>query len=81
MTNLDAPDKYCQEGPYIYDDGAFTLYLSRFGVWKTKDRDGKGICSGMNKDSVIYWAREHLNGFQTSGKIVTKVSFGEGYKL
>ena len=79
--NPDLPDKYCKEGPYIYDDGDFTLYLSRFGVWKTRDREGTGICSGMDKDSVIYWSREHINGFQTSEAITTNVSFGTGYKL
>ena len=81
MSDLDLPDKYAKEGPYIYDDGDFTLYLTRFGVWKTRDRDGNGLCSGLDKDSVIYWAREHINGYKTSHAITTNVSFGTGYKL
>ena len=43
------PD-YCKEGPYNYDDGSFTLWLSRFGVWKSADREGKGITSGLDKE-------------------------------
>ena len=81
MENPDIPDKYCKEGPYIYDDGAFTLYLNRFGVWKTRNANGDGICSGLDKEDVVFWAREHINGFQNSWASTTNTKFGDGYKL
>jgi len=79
--DLDKPSKYCEEGPYIYDDGAFTIWKSRFGLWRATDREGTGLTSGLDKESVVYWAREHINGYKTSTKIVTNVSFEGGYKL
>ncbi len=74
-------DEFCKEGPYNYDNGAFTLWLSRFGIWKSADPEGKGITSGLDKESVVFWTREHLNGFQLSWSSTTKTSFGDGYKL
>ena len=64
-----------------YDDGAFTVFSTRWGTYAAKTPDGTGLCSGIDKESVVYWAREHLNGFKTSSVIETKVSFGTGYKL
>ena len=81
MSDLDKPNKYCQEGPYIYDDGQFTIWKSRFGLWRATAGDGTGLCSGLDKDSVVYWAREHINGYQTSTMVVTNVSFLGNYKL
>ena len=81
MSDLDKPSKYMEEGPYNYDEGAFVVWKSRFGLWRAMDKDGTGLCSGLDRESVVYWAREHLNGYQTSTKIVTKVSFEGGYKL
>jgi hypothetical protein len=81
MTSEDLPDKYSKEGPYIYDNGDFTLDLTRFGLWRTRDRNGVGLCSGLDKDAVIYWSREHINGFKTSTATTTRVKFGDGYKL
>ena len=49
-----------------YDDGAFSVFHTRWGTWAAKTSDGVGICSGLDKDAVIFWAREHLNGFQLS---------------
>ena len=62
-----------------FDDGAFSLKLSRFGLWNSVDRDGKGLVTGLDKESVIFWSREHLNGFQNSTKSYTKKE--SGYKL
>ena len=73
-------EQYAKEGPYNYDDGAFAIWLSRFGLWKAVDREGNGICSGEDKEAVIFWAREHLNGFQNSYATVTNTKV-EGYKL
>ena len=64
-----------------YDDGAFTVFNTRWGTYAAKTPDGKGLCSGLDKESVVYWAREHLNGFKTSYAITTRVSFEGGYKL
>ena len=57
-----------------YDDGAFTVFTTRWKTYAARDKDGKGLCSGINKDAVIFWAREHLNGFQNSYMTVTNVS-------
>lgn len=62
-----------------FDDGAFSLKLSRFGLWNSVDRDGKGLVTGLDKESVIFWSREHLNGFQNSTKSYPKKE--SGYKL
>ncbi len=58
----------------IFDDGQFTVFQTRFGTYSAKDKDGKGICSGLSKDAVIFWSREHLNNFQNSTAYITKVS-------
>ena len=68
-------EKYAKEGPYNYDDGNFAIWLSRFGLWKAVDREGNGICSGEDKESVVFWAREHLNGFQNSWATTTSTKF------
>ena len=49
-----------------YDDGAFMVIFTRFGLYSSKDRDGQGITCGLDKDAVISWSREHINGFQNS---------------
>ena len=60
-----------------YDDGAFSIILSRFGIYNSMDRNGEGITCGLDKDAVIFWSREHLNGFQNSGYIVSNVKLGQ----
>ena len=63
----------------VYDGGAFTLFKSQYGTYNSRDRDGNSLCCGINKDSVIFWSREHLNGFQNSSyTVVHKIS---DYKL
>ena len=57
-----------------YDDGAFVVYRTRFGTWASYDKEGKGLCSGNDKDACIYWSREHLNGFKTSRCYSTNIS-------
>ena len=59
----------------VYDDGAFTVFFTRFGVYSSRDREGKGLCCSMDKDAVIFWSREHLNGFQNSTATVTSTKF------
>lgn len=49
-----------------YDNGAFNVFSTRWGTYAAKKSDGTGLCSGLDKDSVVFWAREHLNGFQNS---------------
>ena len=65
----------------VYDDGAFTVFFTRFGLYSSRDREGKGISCGLDKESVIFWSREHLNGFQNSWASATKTSASDGYKL
>jgi hypothetical protein len=50
----------------VYDNGDFNVFLTRWGTWAATTCDGKGLCSGLDKSAVIFWAREHLNGFQLS---------------
>lgn len=80
-NELQIIEKYSKEGPYMYDDGAFSIWLSRYGLWRSTDRDGKGIVSSSDKESVVFWSREHLNGFQNSVSHTTGVSFESEYKL
>lgn len=46
----------------VYDNGAFTVFKSRFGLYNAKDREGNGICCSISKESCIFWARNHLFG-------------------
>ena len=50
----------------IYDDGAFTVYLTRWGTYHSKDKEGAGLCCSSDKDACVFWSREHLNGFANS---------------
>ena len=43
--------------------GAFTVFATRWDTFAARDREGNGLCSGIDKEGVIFWAREHLNGF------------------
>ena len=63
----------------VYDNGAFNVFKTRWGTWAARTGDGKGLCSGLDKDAVIFWAREHLNGFQLSYATYPKKE--SGYKL
>ena len=63
----------------ILDDGAFTVFGTRFGTYCSRDKDGKGLCSGSDKDAVIFWSREHLNGFANSTAYTTNVSMSSDF--
>ena len=58
----------------IMDDGAFTVFQTRWGTYASRDKEGNGLCSGLDKEAVIFWSREHLNGFANSTAQVTKIS-------
>ena len=58
----------------LVDDGAFTVFKTRWGTWAARDKDGNGLCSGLDKEAVIFWAREHLTGFPNSTCYSTQVS-------
>ena len=58
-----------------YDDGAFNVFTTSFGTFQAKRPDGSGLCSGIDKEAVIFWAREHLNGFANSYATVTNTKF------
>ena len=57
-----------------FDDGAFVVYRTRWDTYASRDKEGNGICSSIDKDAVLYWSREHLNNFKTSTSWVTNVS-------
>lgn len=58
-----------------YDDGAFNVFTTRYGTYQAKTAEGQGLCSSNDKEAVIFWAREHLNGFQNSWASVTGTTF------
>ena len=65
----------------VYDDGAFSVFETRYGTYSSIDREGKALVSSLCKESVIIWSREHLNGFQNSTAYVTNVKVGDAVKL
>ena len=70
MKQIDYDDRM-----EVYDGGAFTVFATSYGTYSSRDRDGNGLVSGIDKDSVIFWSREHLNGFQNSNHtVVNKLS-------
>ena len=42
--------------------GDFTIFKSRGGLWNTRDGEGNGLVCGPERDWVIFWSEEHLNG-------------------
>ena len=50
----------------VYDDGAFSVYKTRWKTWASRDKEGNDLCSSLDKEATIFWSREHLNGFQNS---------------
>ena len=58
-----------------YDDGAFNVFTTRYGTYQAKTAKGEGLCSGNDKEAVVFWAREHLNGYQNSWASVTGTTF------
>ena len=65
----------------VYDNGAFSVFFTAYGMYSSRDRDGVGLCCGLDKEAVIFWSREHLNGFQNSTATVTNVKVGDAVKL
>ena len=65
----------------VYDDGAFVLFYTSYGMYSSKDREGVGLCCGLDKDAVVFWSREHINGFQNSWATVTNTKVGDAVKL
>ena len=65
----------------VYDDGAFVLFYTSYGMYSSKDREGVGLCCGLDKDAVVFWSREHINGFQNSWATVTNTKIGDAVKL
>ena len=65
----------------VYDDGAFSVFHTSYGMYSSKDKDGVGLCCGLVKEDVIFWSREHLNGFQNSWASTTDTKLGDVVKL
>lgn len=64
-----------------FDDGNFSIVHTQWGTYNSYDREGNGLVCGIDKDALIFWSREYLNGFQNSYASTTNTSFGDGYKL
>ena len=65
----------------IFDDGSFSVFKTKYGMYSSIDREGKALVSGLSKEDVIFWSREHLNGFQNSTVTVTNTKIGDAVKL
>ena len=65
----------------VYDDGAFSIFKTKYGMYSSIDREGKALVSSISKEDVIIWSREHLNGFQNSTASDTNVKVGDAVKL
>ena len=64
-----------------FDDGAIVIYKTRFGLYEARQKDGKALCCSINKEDALFWAREHLNGFQLSECYYPKINnYGEALK-
>ena len=37
----------------LFDDGAFTVYQTRWKTWASRDKEGNGLCSGLDKEAVL----------------------------
>jgi hypothetical protein len=64
-----------------FDDGAFSVFQTRYGTYSSIDREGKALVSSISKEDVIAWSREHLNGFQNSTSSVTDIKVEDVVKL
>ena len=64
MTNLDPhTTKYMEEGPFLFDDGAFCVWKNRFGVWQSASKDGTKLLSAPTKESCEDMTRWKLAGY------------------
>ena len=70
-----------EEKMEVYDDGAFSVFYTSYGMYSSRDKNGVGICSSLSKEDVIFWSREHLNGFANSSVTVTNTKIGDAVKL
>ena len=70
-----------EEKMEVYDDGAFSVFYTSYGMYSSRDKNGVGLCSGLVKEDVVFWSREHLNGFANSSVTVTNTKIGDAVKL
>ena len=68
MTEIDV-ENYVEEGH------EFIVFKTRFGLYSSRDKEGNGICTSLDKESCIFWSREHFNGMKNSYEVVTKTRF------
>ena len=47
----------------LYDD-AFYVEQKKYGLWDSTDKDGKGLVTGLTKESCIRATRFYLKGLQ-----------------
>jgi hypothetical protein len=70
-----------EEKMEVYDDGAFSVFYTSYGMYSSRDKNGVGLCCGLVKEDVVFWSREHLNGFANSAVTVTNTKVGDVVKL
>ncbi len=70
-----------EEKMEVYDDGAFSVFYTSYGMYSSRDKNGVGLCCGLVKEDVVFWSREHLTGFANSTVTVTNTKIGDAVKL
>ena len=65
----------------VYDEGAFTVFKTRWGTYAARDKEGNGLCTSLDKEATIFWAREHLADFPNSYATKTNISTAIGDSL
>jgi hypothetical protein len=67
MTETEV-ETYHEEGK------EFIVFKTRYGLYSSRDTEGNGLVSSIEKDAVIFWSREALNGYKNSYAVSTGVS-------
>ena len=66
----------------VYDNGDISLFPTVAGGYEARDKEGKALCSGLCKDDVLFWARNHLFGpLPGVETYVTNIKFNSVPKL
>lgn len=68
MTDFEA-ENFTEEGK------EFIVYQSRFGLYSSRDSEGNGLVSSINKEDCVFWSREALNGYKNSYAVTTNTRF------
>lgn len=68
MTDFEA-ENFVEEGK------EFIVFQSQFGLYSSRDSEGNGLCSSIDKAACVFWSREALNGYKNSYAVTTNTKF------